>query len=63
MSHEIRTPINAVLGFAHICQTLSLPERAGDYVGKIRGVRFNSVVPAAKPVLMRVFNEKWVSTI
>ncbi len=36
MSHEIRTPINAVLGFAHICQTLDLPERAGGYVGKIR---------------------------
>jgi hypothetical protein len=28
-----------------------------------RGVRFNSVVPAAKPVLMRVLNEKRVSTI
>jgi two-component system sensor histidine kinase/response regulator len=36
MSHEIRTPINAVLGFAHICQTLDLPERAGDHVRKIR---------------------------
>ena len=36
MSHEIRTPINAVLGFAHICLTLDLPERAGGYVSKIR---------------------------
>ena len=35
MSHEIRTPINAVLGFAYICQTLALPARGRDYIDKI----------------------------
>jgi PAS domain S-box-containing protein len=36
MSHEIRTPINAVLGFAYICQTLELPARGRDHIDKIR---------------------------
>lgn len=37
MSHEIRTPINAVLGFAYICQTLELPARGRNYIDKIHG--------------------------
>jgi two-component system sensor histidine kinase/response regulator len=36
MSHEIRTPINAVLGFAELCQRLDLPTRGRDYVVKIQ---------------------------
>ncbi len=43
--------------------TATPPATEAKPIPKVRGVRFNSVVPAAKPVLMRVFNEKWVSTI
>jgi two-component system, sensor histidine kinase and response regulator len=35
VSHEIRTPINAILGFAHVCLGMPLPERALSNIRKI----------------------------
>ena len=31
MSHEIRTPLNGIIGYAHLLENLSLPEKASKY--------------------------------
>lgn len=48
MSHEIRTPMNAVMGFAHLASTLELPEKARDYIQRIR---------VSSDLLLRVIND------
>ena len=35
MSHEVRTPMNAILGFAGLCQKTGLDSRQRDYLAKI----------------------------